>query len=134
MKTNTILQKLFIILALIICMDANAQSPTFDVYITNESYPTAKTYQFDIWIRKTGAGTLEIANLQFGINVNNAFRGTGTITSSYVSNSSMFTASQAPSLGGQVAYATNVMAGLDRVNIPARTNPGCGSGTFVPDT
>ena len=124
---------LLCLLLLIETLFANASSPTFNVYITNESYPTAKTFRFDIWLKKTGAGTLEIANLQFGIHLNAGFRNGSVITPNYISGSSMFVVNEVPLANG-IGYVNNVATGIDRLNISGRYNPGCGAGTFIPDT
>src|SRR5437879_1494425 len=75
----TMTRGLIFLFALLAVRSAFAQ-PAYKVYITNESYPTRTTYQFDIWISKTGSGPLDISNLQFGIDINPTWRGTGTIT------------------------------------------------------
>ncbi len=108
-----------------------SQAPTFDVYISNESFPSPKTYRFDVWIKKTGKEKLEIANFQLGINVNSAFRGSGVITATMVDNSSMCVATEIPKT---IRYSNALGPGIDRVNVVARFNPGCGSGTVVPDS
>src|SRR5258706_7916986 len=74
---------------------AFSQAPTYNVYLNNESYPAKDKFQFDIWIKKTGAGDFQMGNFSFSINVNASFI-TGTITPTIVGNSSMLTIDQAP--------------------------------------
>ena len=112
-----------------------AQSPSFDVYIANEKYISSKVFQFEIWFKKTGKGKLEIANLQFAILVDSAFRSGGTITPSFVEGSSMFIGREIPT-PAQIIYTKNTykLPDKDMISISGRNNPGCGSGTIISDT
>jgi len=132
---STIIKRVTMLLLLLVAKSAFSQAPTYNVYITNECYPTNKTYRFDIWLQKTGSGTLDIANIAFALDVNQPWRGTATITPSIVSGSSMFSSGETPEgVSGIVTYNNNaVSSSIDRINITARANPGCGSGTIIPD-
>src|SRR5947208_3147395 len=104
MKTSTILQRLFLLSLLCMAKMSFSQAPPFNVYITNEAYPSRTTFQFDIWISNSGATPLDIANLQFGIDVNTAWKNGGNITptiqfnstTSASNNSSMFSSGLKP--------------------------------------
>src|SRR5438552_2139153 len=138
MKTSaTMAGKLTLLLLIAFAKVSFSQAPNYNVYITNLSYPADSTgkFQFDIWLKRTGSGTLEIANLQFAIQINSSFRGTGTITPSYVVNSSMFTANEKPDQSNQIQYSVNGgNSSTDLIEITARANPGCGTGTIIPNT
>ena len=67
---------------------SQAQTPTYDMYITNQSQVDSKTYQFDVYVLRTGSVALEMAGIQLGIGIDTAITNGGTLTFSFVSGSS----------------------------------------------
>src|SRR5437868_14605848 len=117
-KITSTLKGLMIMLMVISANVSFSQTaPAFDVYITNECYPAAKTFQFDVWIRKSNVpDVLQIGNLQMGIDVNPSWRGAAnSITATIVSGSSMM-----PIIVGTPSFQYNNNGGNssnDRLNI-----------------
>ena len=132
MKTSTTIKRLMLLLLLLVAKVAYPQAPAYEVYITNETYPSVKTFQFDIWVKKTGVGTLELSLLQFGVNVNTAWRAGGTISATVVS--SMFTGNPVPTNANMQYNNVAVSASLDRFNITSNFPSVCGGGVIIPDT
>ena len=47
----------YVMLSMLIMLGfaSQAQTPTYDMYITNQSQVDARTYQFDVYVLRTGA-------------------------------------------------------------------------------
>ncbi len=103
---------------------AHAQS--FECRVESEIFsPSDTSFYFDVKLYATGATTTwEYATGVFNINMNSAFRNSGTITATIVAGSSELNAVQVPT---SVTYnATN-----NYVTIAAKTPPGAGAGTII---
>ena len=115
---------------------AQSQNPTYDLYITNESQIDSKTYQFDVYLLSTGTIPLEVANIQFGLGFDTSIANGGTLSFSYVKESSELNARQTPlnvslSLPNQVAMIDGIPYRF--VNQLAKPGPGMGNGTMISD-
>src|SRR6478672_10280016 len=76
---------------------ANAQTPTYELYLANETQVNTTTYQFDIYILRTGATPLEMAAFQFGLGIDvSSIPAGATLTPSIVGGFSDLAASQVP--------------------------------------
>ena len=62
-NTNSFTRALFIVFYLLTGLISRAQNPTYEMFVTNESQPDSKTYQFDVYLLSTGSMPLELANL-----------------------------------------------------------------------
>ena len=108
-------------------VSALSQTPTYQYRLMNDLQVSSTVYEFDIYLKRTGATTLEIANTQAGLNFNTAIRNGGTLTFSIVAATSEF-------LAGQVPTAFSVDTTNSILRIQAKENPGSGNGTIVADT
>ena len=112
----------WVVIFLLCSIGAVAQVP-YSVYLTND-VATTNTYSFDVWVRtNNSADVMNLANLQLGIAVNAAIRPSGSTTTVAFTNS-QFVSTQVPT---SVVYN----ATTNYVNIAARANPGCGTGTNI---
>lgn len=80
MTTN--MKKTLLLLTWIILstLAAQAQLPTYQCALKNDSLLSPTVYEFDIWLKNTSATTFELGNFQTGILVNPAISGGGSIT------------------------------------------------------
>lgn len=115
---------------------AQAQNPTYDIYVTNEKQIDSKTYQFDVYLLSTGTIPLEVANIQFGLGFDTSITNGGTLSFSYVTGSSELNARQTPvnvtlSPINQVAMIEGVAYRF--ANQLAKPGPGMGNATIISD-
>ena len=111
-----------------------SQTPTYEMYVTNQSQIDSKTYQFDVYLLRTGSTSLELASIQFGLGVDTMIVNGGTLSFSLVSGSSQLVSSQVP-----VAFSVGAVSQVNTVNgvvyrylnQAARSGPGAGSGTVI---
>ena len=122
--------------ALLMCafLQTKAQSPSYELYITNQQQISRKIYQFDVYLLRTGSNPLELASMQFGIGFDSSIANGGTLSFSLVSGSSQLVASQVPvafSVG--TATQTETIGGIvyRYLNQAARSGPGSGNGTVI---
>ena len=115
------------LLFLVVSASALAQTPTYQYRLMNDAQVSATEYEFDIYLKRTGATTLEVANTQAGLNFNGAMKNGGTLGFAIVAGTSEFDPSEIPS-----SFSVDTVNYVLR--IAARTNPGAGSGTIIPDT
>jgi len=105
---------------------SNAQAPTFDCYLTNDTFISPIVYQFDIYLLRTGTNVFEYAETQWGINIGSACANGGTLTPSMIGGSSQLSnVSQVPvtfSLFSNYCF-----------NIAPRVPPGPGNGSIISD-
>src|SRR5258708_632597 len=80
----------------LILLNAKAQTPTFDCYITNDTFISPTVYQFDLYLLRTGTVAFEYAMGQFAIAIDTACVKGGTLTASIVSGSCQLTVNQCP--------------------------------------
>jgi len=120
---------------------AKAQAPTYLLTISNETQINDRTYQFDVYLKNTSANTFELANVGFGIAYDTSILMGGTPTCSVISGFSDLNIAQIPTAGATTTGAniyTITINGVNVVcryfNIPAKANPGAGSGTTISAT
>jgi hypothetical protein len=104
-----------------------AQNPTYSLVLTNDAQTSAATYEFDIYLLRTGATDFEYANnSQYFININSVIKNGGTLSFSILSGSCELNGAQ-QILTSKVSFdATN-----NRLRIAAHTGSGAGSGTII---
>lgn len=126
-------------------MKAHAQPPTYQLSVSNEVLVNPSTYQFDVYLKRTGAIQLELANVQFGLGIDVTTIAGGTLTFSIVSPGATFcelnTAQQPSSVnpagvGVGTAAQTQLIGGVTYrfMNLNARINPGAGAGSIISST
>ena len=111
-----------------------SQTPTYEMYVTNQSQIDSKTYQFDVYLLRTGSTSLELASIQFGLGIDTMIVNGGTLSFSLVAGSSQLVSSQVPvafSVGA--ANQVNTVNGVvyRYLNQAARSGPGAGNGTVI---
>ena len=111
---------------------AKAQNPTYELHITNETQPNDSTYQFDVYLLRTGATPFELASFQFGIGYDTSITNGGKILFKIVSNSSQLVGAQAP-ISVSAGTASSISGGVvyKYLNLAARSGPGSGNGTVI---
>ena len=114
---------------------SQSQTPTYDMYITNQSKVDSKTYQFDVYVLRTGSNALEMAAIQLGIGIDTSITNGGSLTFSFVSGSSELVAAQVPQtfIVGTAFYTVNGVV-YRCLNQTVRTGPGAGNGTVLSAT
>lgn len=135
MKKSIHLKNVFLIsCCLLLSVFSKAQAPTFEMYVTNESQPDSKTYQFDVYLLSTGSIPLELANIQFGLGFDTSIANGGTLSFSYVKGSSQLKSTQTP-INVTISKPENTVL-IDEipyrfVNQLARPGPGTGNATII---
>ncbi len=109
---------LFVLVMLATASLASAQAPTYKLYVTNEVQTAPNVYTFDVYLLNTSGVTFKLANIQFGLSVNPAIKGTGLIVPSIVASSSQLNANQVPTV---VNFSNTT---LNYFNLAVRPNPG----------
>ena len=66
-QKTSLLKYVMSVMLVMLGFTSQAQTPTYDMYITNQSQVDSKTYQFDVYLLRTGTNALEMAGMQFGI-------------------------------------------------------------------
>ena len=128
-------KQLALILTMLLCMifRAAAQSPQYYCDIRNHSFVSSQVYEFDIFLTRSGATPLELANYQAAIQLNPLIVAGGTLTPSIVAGSSQLNASQQPT---HIAFDASTQTLKIAPQAPPRTlNPGNTSttnGTLIP--
>lgn len=105
-----------------------AQTPGYLCELRNDTQVDASTFEFDVYLLRTGTTPLELADLQLGIIINPGVKNGGTITASYVPGSSGLNTAQTPSdanFSFDDPSNSIIMAG--------NTPPGAGLGTVISD-
>ncbi len=115
-----------------IVVSSKAQTPTYEMYITNQLQIDTKTYQFDVFVLSTGTPVLELANIQLGIGIDTSITNGGTLSFNMVSGSSQLLPSQVPQnfVVGGAFYTINGIV-YRYLNQTQRTGPGAGNGTII---
>jgi len=111
-----------------------SQTPTYEMYVTNQSQIDSKTYQFDVYLLRTGSTPLELASIQFGLGVDTMIVNGGTLSFSMVSGSSQLVTAQVPTAFAVGASSqTNTVNGVvyRYLNQAAKAGPGAGNGTVI---
>ena len=114
------------------------QTPTYKLTISNETMVNASTYQFDVYLQRTGSTELQLANVACGIAYDASILNGGTPTCSQVSGYSQLSAAQQPNttsttMTGTISYTVGNVT-YRYLNITARANPGAGFGTIISAT
>ena len=139
-KVTTKIRMLMLFFAMLsFAMKADAQ--TYQLSISNETLVDPQTYQFDVYLKRTGATPFELANVGFGLGFDVATVGAGTLTFSIVSPGATFceftNSSQYPTtVTLSTATQTNVVNTVTYryMNIQPKSNPGAGSGSIMSAT
>ena len=147
MKSQTTLRMLMFLLGMFTFgITVKGQNPTYKLTISNETLVDNSTYQFDVYLQRTGSTPLELANFACGIAYDVSILNGGTPTCSQVSGFSQLSAGQVPTttsttMTGTVLYnaatgqvvASPVTNGITYryLNITARANPGAGNGSVI---
>ncbi|HPS98376.1 MAG TPA: hypothetical protein PLY46_09470, partial [Bacteroidales bacterium] len=76
-----------------------AQNPGYLCELRNDIQVNARTFEFDIYLLRTGTVPFEYSSMQFGININPGARNGGAISVSLVDLTSELNASQIPDPG-----------------------------------
>ncbi len=117
---------IFILLLFITGTGLFAQNPAYLCELRNDEQVDAKTFEFDVYLLRTGATPFEYASMQFCINLNPGARNGGTISVSLVDGSSQLTASQIPA-----ADKFSFDQGVNCIIMTGTAPPGAGSGTII---
>ena len=114
---------------------SQAQNPTYDMYITNQSQVDSKTYQFDVYVLRTGSVELQMAGIQLGIGIDTSITNGGTLTFGFVAGSSELGSALVPQtfVVGNAFYTANSLV-YRCLNQTARSAPGAGNGTIISAT
>ena len=114
------------LLLLVATTTLTAQNPTYLCELRNDVQVDARTYEFDVYLLRTGTIEFEFTSMQFGININSGMRNGGTITVSIVSGSSELNPLQIP---------TNARFSFDNatncIRMTGTPPPGAGGGTII---
>jgi hypothetical protein len=136
-KSKSLQRFLLVALCLLTVFFSKAQLPSFELYVTNESQPDSKTYQFDVYLLSTGTIPLELANIQFGLGFDTSIANGGILTFSYVKGSSQLNANQAP-INVSITKPGDAVVINDLsyrfLNQLARVGPGPGNATIIGST
>ena len=142
-KTKTMTQKtslLKYVMSLMLVMlgfGLQAQTPTYDMYITNQSQVDSKTYQFDVYLLRTGSNVLNMAGVQFGLGIDTSITNGGTLSISIVSNSSELVSSQVPQtvvIGNAYNTINGVVYRYINQAVQGATGPSNGTSTIISAT
>ena len=106
-----------------------AQNPTYLCELKNDVQVDASTYQFDVYLLRTGSTVFEFTSMQFGININPAVMNGGNLTVTLVSGTSELNPSQIPTAG---KFSFN--SGSNCIIMTGMAPPGAGSGTIISNT
>ena len=114
------------LLLLSLATGLNAQNPNYLCELRNDVRVDARTFEFDVYLLRTGTTPFEYSSMQFGINMNSGARNGGTITVSLVSGTSELNATQIPNAG-----RFSFDAALNCIIMTGTPGPGAGSGTII---
>ena len=115
-----------IFLLLLAATGVRAQNPTYLCELRNDHQVDARTFDFDVYLLRTGTVAFELTNMQFGININAGARNGGNITVSLVSGTSGLKAIQIPT-ENKLTFTT----AKNSINMTAKLGPGVGEGTII---
>src|SRR5665647_3334294 len=103
-----------------------AQNPTYLCELRNDIQVNASTYEFDVYLLRTGSTVFEFTSMQFGININPAVLNGGNLTVTLVSGTSELNPSQIPT-----APKFSFNSGSNCIIMTGMAPPGAGSGTII---
>ena len=115
---------------------AEAQNPTYKLYLTNVTTPANNIVEWDIYLLRTGAVELQLATIQLGMGFDISILNGGTPTATIVAGASDLPPAMQPqtaTIGGPSFTAPPVPAGQTHryFNVAARSVPGAGNGFFI---
>ena len=127
------------ILSILCFFTGKAQTPTYEMGVTNEqlrdsSLSPFQIYQFDVYLLRTGSTPLELASMQFGLGFDVNVVNGGTLTFGIVPGTSELVAAEQPiTFTVGTATQTQVIGGITYrfLNQAARSGPGQGFGTII---
>ena len=128
MKKQTM--HIMLLLAVMLSIRTIAQAPTYEARLMNDALSAPNQYEFDIYIKRTGAISYEAYGIQHCLIFDNAVLNGGTPTFTYIPGTSQMSASQEPT------NPTNVVSivGDKRViKMAGRIPSGPGTGTIISD-
>lgn len=134
MNTKVTIRLLMLFIALFTLGKVSlAQNPSYELQLSNDALTSPNTYEFDIYLKRTGTNVLELANFQCGIGIDVTALGGGSITSFTYEGGSQLNSSQIPTAGKVVVGNTRVVNTITYriLNINPMANPGAGSGTII---
>jgi hypothetical protein len=134
-QKTSLLKYVMLLMLVMLGFASQSQTPTYDMYVTNQSQVDSKTYQFDVYVLRTGTNALEMAAIQLGIGIDTSITNGGSLTFSFVSGSSELVSTQVPQtfIVGNAFYNVNGII-YRCLNQTARTGPGAGNGTVISAT
>jgi len=118
-----------ILLLLLAVTGLYAQIPTYLSELRNDIQVDSHTYEYDIYLLRTGSTVFELTSMQCGLNINPSAINGGTITVSLVSGTSELLIYQIP---GPIKFTFT--AAKNSINMTAMSGPGAGSGTVISNT
>ncbi len=130
--------KQLVVLVLVVLMQvltAQSQNPEYCCDIRNHSYVSSQTYEFDIYLTRSGITPFELANYQAAVKINPLLVSGGTITPALLPGSSQLVDAQKPmNISYDAATQTVMIAPLapPRTLYPG-TQTSSTSGTLIPD-
>jgi len=121
-----------------------AQNPTYELYVTNQSQVDSKTYQFDVYLLRTGTTDLVLYGVQFGLGIDTSITNGGSLSCFYVGGSTQLSSTQAAftnqfvttyfNVGGVVYRYFNQSAVAASTTSAATTISGVKNGCSSPGT
>src|SRR6187549_687342 len=93
---STIRKLLLLLCFMAVAQVGWAQNPTYQLTVTNETSPSPSEYVFDVYLLRTGATPLEVANMAFGLGFDVSIANGGTLTASIVPGFSDMLPAQVP--------------------------------------
>ena len=130
--------KQLVVMVLVVLMQvltAQSQNPEYCCDIRNHSYVSGQTYEFDIYLTRSGITPFELANYQAAVKINPLLVSGGTITPALVPGSSQLVDAQKPmNISYDAATQTVMIAPLapPRTLYPG-TQTSSTAGTIIPD-
>ena len=106
-----------------------AQDPTYLCELRNDVQVDASTFEFDVYLLRTGTTVFEYSSMQFGININSGARNNGTITVSLLPGTSELNAAQIPPSNKFSFNSTT-----NCIIMTGTAPPGAGNGTIISNT
>lgn len=119
---------IFVILSTL-ALYSSAQTPTYSCLAKNDTLLNATTYQFDVYIYRTGTTELYLNNFQLSFQASNsaAILNGGVLSGIYVSGSTELPSPWSP---GGVTVFNSTNPRLIRINGPSATS----NGTLIPES
>jgi len=101
-----------------------SQTPTYNAVLKNGALTSANTYEFDIYLMRTGTDIFELSGFQVAISFNPAIKNGGDISFTKIAGTYEF--------AYQIPGATTVDNAVNILKVATRVPPGVGFGDIVP--